>query len=193
MRKILISAAIVAAMGCQFVAVAQETDDLDIFDGLTPSSLAVATPSSVIHAQSDSGCFTGDTSGNPQTVFYPGQQVVWWCTGIITPQGTGPVAQTQSILVSTVPVKTGGKSFSHTFTGNFTICNTSQPPSQPPVCDDLPEYTSWSLGVYVNLPKILNFILYFTGPIDFNSAITGTGYESYSANLTGNSVAMTPK
>lgn len=192
MRKILVNAAIVAAAGCLVVAVAQEADEPDIFDGLTASSLAVPTPSS-IRAQSISGCFVGDQNQNPQTVFYPGQPVVWWCTGIVTPQGTGPVQQTQSIVAATVPIKTGGKGFSKTFTYTFTICNTSQPPSQPPVCDDVPAYTTWSLGVYINLPKILNVLLHFTGPISFNSAITGSGYESYSANLTGNSVAQTPK
>jgi hypothetical protein len=195
MRKILVSAAVVAAAGCLLVAVAQEADEPDIFEGLTASPLVRAIPSSR-HAQGISGCFTGNESDPPvaQTVFYPGQPVVWWCTGIITPQGTGPVSQTQSIVASTVPLKSGGKSFSKTFSATFTICNTSQPPSQPPVCDDEPTYTSWSLGVYVNLPnKILNALLTFTGPISFNSAITGSGYESYSANLTGNSVAPTPK
>jgi hypothetical protein len=192
MRKVLTSAAIVAAAGCLLVAVAQEADEPDIFDGLTALPLAVAAPSS-IRAQGIGGCFTGDLNQNPQTVFYPGQPVVWWCTGIVTPQGTGPVQQTQSILASTVPIKTGGKGFHKTFSYTFTICNTSAPPTQPPVCDDMPDYTTWSLGVYVNLPKILNPLLHFTGPISFNSAITGTGYESYSANLTGNSVAQTPK
>jgi hypothetical protein len=193
MRKILTSAAIVAPTGCLFVATAQEMDELDIFDGLTASPLAIPTPSSVVRAQQISGCFTGDADQNPITVYYPGEPVIWWCTGIVTPQGTGPVQQTQSILASTVPVKTGGKSFSDTFSYTFTICNTSQPPSQPPVCDDVPSYTTWALGVSVNLPKILNFVLFFTGPIGFNSAITGSGYDSYSANLTDNSVAMTPK
>jgi hypothetical protein len=193
MRKILMSAAIVAASGCLFIASAQEADEQpDIFDGLTPLSLAVPHPSSGA-AANFSGCFTGDLNQNPQTIFYPGQPVVWWCTGIVTPQGTGPVSQTEASLVTTVPIKTGAKTFSHTFSSTFTICNTSAPPSTPQVCDDGPLYTTWSLGVYVNLPKILNFVLFFTGPISFNSDITGSGYETYSASLSGNSVAITPK
>jgi hypothetical protein len=77
-----------------------------------------------------------------------------------------------------------------TFNGSFTICNTSDPST----CDDIPEYTSWNLGIcFGPLPtKFLNAILKHTGPIPFSSAITGSGFEAFTGSLTGNSLAPLP-
>jgi hypothetical protein len=185
MRMNLISAATVAAAGCLLVALADEPEP-DVFAG-APVSF-VATPShnkGVTNASSGVTCYTGDTTQNPQTVFYPGQTICWWSDGIITPQGTGPVTENISVVVSYGP-----KNKQKTFNGSFTICNTSDPST----CDDIPEYTSWNLGIcFGPLPtKFLNAILKHTGPIPFSSAITGSGFEAFTGSLTGNSLAPLP-
>ena len=127
-------------------------------------------------------CFTGDQYYHPQMVFYPGNTICWWSQTFVVPKGIGPVQESITV-VATTPKR------STTFTGSFTICNTSNPST----CDDIPSSTSWALGICSGqLPTNLNKILQRTGPVPFDSAISGTGYVSYSANLTGNSVAPLP-
>lgn len=182
---LLIGAAALAAAGCMTVALADDGTDPDIFNGRSVSFVAIPRHNQGAKPNGVSGvsCYTGDTSENPQTVFYPGQTICWWSDGIVTPQGTGPVTQTITVVVTT-PKK------QRTFTESFTICNTSDQST----CDDIPEYTVWDLGVcFGPLPSVLNKILTKTGPIPFDSAITGSGYQAFTASLTGNTVAATPE
>ena len=184
MRMILISAAAVAAAGCLAVALADQGIDPDIFGGRSVSFVARPDHNQGVKQNLQGGvtCYTGDTSADPQTVFYPGQTVCWWSDGIVTPQGTGPVTESISVVVTT-PHK------QRTLTGSFTICNTSDPNT----CDDIPTSTTWNLGIcFGPLPSGLNKILSRTGPIPFDSAITGSGYQAFTASLTGNTVAPTP-
>ena len=177
MKKMWIIGALMAAAGCLVLTAAD--DEPDIF--ANGSVFITAVPSN--HAQPQGaaiGCYTGDAYQTPQLVFYPGQTICWWSTGIVTPKGTGPVTENITVAATT-PSKT------RNFSASFTICNTSNQST----CDDIPQYTTWNLGVcFGPLPTtVLNKVLLKRGPVPFDSTITGSGYLSYSTSITGSSVA----
>jgi hypothetical protein len=126
--------------------------------------------------------FVGDENVTPQTVFFAGDTVCWWTTGIVTPKGTGAVDQHIDVEVTT-PRRT------RQFSADFEICNTNTEGQ----CDDVPDFTTWTLGICVGpLPPFIDRLLQRTGPVPFDSVITGTGYESFVHSLTGHSVAPLP-
>jgi hypothetical protein len=182
MIKIWIASALMVAAGCLVLSAADD-DEPDIFANGTV--FLGATMSNKAHPQDSAvNCYTGDQSETPQLVFYPGQTICWWSAGIVTPQGTGPVIENITVAAST-PKRTKN------FSGSFTICNTSNPNT----CDDIPQYTTWTLGVcFGPLPtSFLNKLLLKHGPVPFSSVVTGSGYQSYSVPLSGNSVAPFPQ
>jgi hypothetical protein len=166
--------AIMVAVGGVLLA---QDDDPDIFDA--PFSM-VAVPFHGNSVTQSITSFTSDKSQNPQTVFHPGEFVAWTSEFFVVPKGAG--SQTEHISVqATTPRRT------RTLGADFSICNTSN----PNVCDDIPDFTEWSLTIFLKnpIPQFFNKLLLRTGPIPFSSVVTGTGYEGFVANLDGNSVA----
>jgi hypothetical protein len=177
MKKIWIVGTLLAAAACLLLA---ETTDPDIFDTATFTVIAVPSHGSLPKTAAGVTSYTGDLNANPQLVFNPGQTVVWWSTPFVVFQGQGTQTQSISIAASTP------KSTKNLGPVTFQICNTD---TNSCPGDDVPAFTSWTLGVFINLPSFLEKILLKTGPVPFNSVVTGTGYVPFSNSLTGNSVA----
>jgi hypothetical protein len=173
MKMILVAA--IAVFAVPLTTFAQEIPD--IFDG---QARAVARRSNI--SPQISGSFVGDENAVPKSVFHAGETVCWWSTGIVTPKGTGPVQQNLHVEATT-PRRT------RTFDAEFTICNTSQ----QGVCDDAPTFTTWTLGIcFGPLPPFIDRILQRTGPVPFDSVISGSGYESWSHTVRGSTVEPLP-